>query len=190
LNKQIIALDIGGVCLNIRHDLCYEYFGFKTINEVPGDFLLSVEKLEKGIISESQWLDDFYRITGGKYTHEQLIEGWNLIIGEEITEMAKLVKDLVDANFRLIYFSDTSTIHINECYRKLSFSNMITGAIFSFEVGARKPDTAMYLAFEEKYGKPCFYADDRVENVKEGTRHGWESHLFTTSKAMRDAIGI
>ena len=55
MEEKIIALDIGGVCLNIRYDLCYKYFGFKTISEIPPQFMTAIEKFESGLIDEKEW---------------------------------------------------------------------------------------------------------------------------------------
>jgi putative hydrolase of the HAD superfamily len=190
LKNKIIALDIGGVCLNIRYDLCCNYFGFKSVKEVPNAFLLLAEKLETGRISETEWLARVHDLSSEKYSDKEIFDGWNMMISDEMPGMAKLIQKMVNANYRLIYFSDTSTIHIREVYRKLSFANAVTGAIFSFNVGSRKPAPEMYTAFENSYGKPDFYIDDRIENIKGGKAYGWNSHQFTSIRAIQDVLGL
>ena len=188
MDEKIIALDIGGVCLNIRYDLCYDYFGFKAISEIPQHFMTAIEKFECGLIDEKEWLAEFRRATGGKFSEDEMIAGWNLIIGADMDGMPELMSELVGAGYRLVFFSDTSMVHILEVYRKLSFANLVTGSVFSFNVKARKPDPAMYKAFEIQYGKPSFYVDDRTGNIQAGISQTWNSHQFVSAAAMRQAL--
>ena len=97
-----------------------------------------------------------------------------------IPGMVEVLRELALHAYRLVFFSDTSECHIMKLYHDADFAHLVSGAVFSYEVGARKPAAAMYEAFEERYGKPCFYLDDKPENVEAGRRHGWESHLFTS----------
>jgi hypothetical protein len=41
----------------------------------------------------------------------------------------------------------------------------------------------MFKAFEERYGKPDLYLDDRLCNIKGGIRNGWNAVLFTATTA-------
>ena len=188
MSGKVIALDIGGVCLNIRHDLCCQYFGFNGLREIPAKFLQAVEKFECGLIDDKEWLAEFRMATGGRFTDDEMIDGWNIIIGGDMDGMPELMSELVDSGHRLIFFSDTSSVHLLEVYRKLSFANQVTGGVFSFKVNARKPGAAMYDAFEREYGKPCFYVDDRADNIQAGINHGWNSHQFISAAAMRRAL--
>lgn len=188
MEEKIIALDIGGVCLNIRYDLCYKYFDFKAISEIPQQFMIAIEKFECGLIDEKEWLSEFRLATGGKFTDDEMVEGWNLIIGDDMNGMPELMSELVGSGYRLVFLSDTSTIHILEVYRKLSFANLVTGGVFSFNIKSRKPAAAMYKAFETQYGKPYFYVDDRTENIQAGINHAWNSHQFISAAAMRHAL--
>ena len=186
--NKIIALDIGGVCLHLRHDLCCRYFGFNGISAIPQEVFASIEKFERGLIDEQEWLAKFRQATGGRFTDNEMIEGWNLIIGDDIAGMPELMQELIESGYRLVFFSDTSSSHLLEVYRKLSFANLVTGGIFSFKTQAKKPNSAMYEVFEAQYGKPCFYVDDLPDNIQGGIRRGWNSHLFVSASAMRRAL--
>ena len=161
MSEKVIALDIGGVCLNIRYDLCCKYFGFNGMSEVPERFQRAIEKLECGLIEDREWLAEFRMATGGKFTDAEMIDGWNVIIGGDMTGMPEL---------------------------KLSFIKLVDGGVFSFNVKARKPDMAMYDAFETQHGKPYFYVDDRPVNIQAGIHQGWNSHQFISAAAMRHAL--
>lgn len=183
--NKVIALDIGGVCVELQHAEAFRQLNYSPEIPPPPEFLAATAKLECGQIRAEEWLAVFHEATGGKFTDEELLHAWNIIIGPTKRGMHEIVQTLVNEGYRFIYFSDTSEIHILSVYRKLSFANLISGGIFSFNTGAQKPDKRMYAEFERVYGKPCFYLDDRPSNVEAGRSHGWESHLFTTPEIFR-----
>ncbi len=185
---KTIALDIGRVCVNLHPEKALQALGYASLADIPMEFLAATEMLEKGTMAVADWLNVFQDITANKFSDQELRNAWAMIIGEAIEGMPKLARELVDAGCKLVFFSDTSEIHMQEVYRNLSFANLVTGCIFSYEAGARKPDDAMYKAFETEYGKPVFYADDRSVNIEAGQRMGWNSHLFTSAGSMRSAL--
>ncbi|MFA7231894.1 MAG: HAD family hydrolase [Victivallaceae bacterium] len=185
---KVIALDIGEVCIKLCPERCFAALGLSSSEQVPVEFLAATDMLEKGHIPELDWMTIFQEVTGGNFSNDELRAAWNLLIGEEIDGIAEIVRGLVERGYRLVFFSDTSQSHILEVYRKLSFSHIVTGAIFSYEVGAKKPDNRMYEAFEEKYGKPVFYIDDRQQNIEAGLKRGWPSHCFSGVASLRTFI--
>jgi FMN phosphatase YigB (HAD superfamily) len=188
MRQKVVALDIGGVCVQLRHGLCFSKFGYSSIDQIPEEFIAACDMLEKGELSDADWLNIFQEATGGKYSNDDLREIWNIIIGPDVEGMAEIAGALVAAGYKLVFFSDTSDIHALDVYRKLSFANLVTGAIFSFEVGTKKPGNAMYKAFEDKYGTPVFYVDDREENIEAARQRGWNAHCFTTADKFREFI--
>ena len=181
---KVVALDIGGVCLNVHSEEIEKIFE----SSIPDEFTAVSHMLEKGIITKLEWLNIFQYLTKNRFSNHELQTAWAKVIGESIEGMPELAQELSDAGYKLVFFSDTSESHIQEVYRNLSFANLVTGAILSHEVGAKKPDKTMYEAFENKYGKPIFYTDDQDANVKAGQNIGWESHLFTSPENMRKAL--
>jgi FMN phosphatase YigB (HAD superfamily) len=184
MNKTI-ALDIGNVCLKLRPDLCLGFLGLSSLEEIPPEFMIAVDKMERGFIDQEEWLEVFQKVSENKYSDDELIHAWNLLIGEEMDGMAELVKEITGKGYRFVYFSDTSRPHILHMYRHLSFANLVSGGIFSYDVGAKKPEDGMYEAFEREHGVPCFYLDDRENNVEAGKKRGWKSHLFTDAENFK-----
>lgn len=186
--EKVVALDIGGVCINLRHPEAFVYFGLDPRQTLPPEFLYAVDRLEKGEIGEEEWLRQFQAITGGRFTPEELVHGWNIIVGPAIEGMPELLAELTEKGFRLVFFSDTSKLHIDKMYHDAEFTHLVTGAVFSYEVGAKKPEAGMYEAFERDYGRPAFYIDDKPENIAAGTQRGWPSHRFTGVEPLRRAL--
>lgn len=184
--NKVIALDIGRVCVELRFDRCKEALGFTAEQEPPSYFMEVSQKFEHGECSVKHWLSVFHRLTAQKFTDNELLHAWNLIIGDEIEGMADLIKKLSGMGYRFVFFSDTNEPHIMYCFRNLSFAHLVTGQVLSYEVGAQKPHDDMYKAFEQKYGKPCYYIDDKPCNIEGGQRNGWESQLFTDAQSFRE----
>ena len=185
---KVIALDIGGVCIRLHCKKALNTLGITNIKDIPVEFTNATNMLEKGIITSVEWANVIRYLTENRFSEHELRTAWSMIIGQTIEGMQELAQELVDAGCKLVLFSDTSEIHMQEVYRNLSFANMITGCIFSYEVGVKKPDEAMYKAFENEYGKPVFYADNCPANIEGGQREGWNSHLFTSPENMRKAL--
>jgi len=185
---KVIALDIGGVCIKLHQEEAFKSLGIMSPEDVPVEFTAATNMLDKGIITTLEWARVIRYINENKFSEQELRDAWSMIIGDAIEGMPELVQELVEAGYKLAFFSDTSEIHMQEVYRNLSFANLVTGSVCSYEVGATKPDDAMYEAFEDKYGKPAFYVDDKPDNIKSGQQKGWNSHLFTSPKNMREAL--
>lgn len=180
-----IALDIGNVCIKIDPERCFTALGLNpATEEVPPQLLNAIKKMEEGRISEAEWLDTFYNVTQGRFSKDELREAYVKILGEEIEGIADFIREAISRKIRLIFFSDTSPIHINHIYRNLSFAHLISGGVFSYETGAQKPDIRMYEEYERKYGKPLLYLDDKPENINTGKQFGWNAILFNGIKSV------
>lgn len=185
---KIIALDIGRVCLDLHFEEALKSLGIMNSADMPVEFSAATNMLEKGSITSTEWANVIRYLTENKFSEQKLRTAWSMIIGQTIEGMPELAQELVDAGCKLVLFSDTSEIHMQEVYRNLSFVNLVTGCIFSYEVGAKKPDKEMYKALEDEYGKPVFYVDDNPINIVGGQRRGWNSHLFSSPENMREAL--
>jgi HAD superfamily hydrolase (TIGR01509 family) len=175
---KTIALDIGNVCLKIQPERCFESLKINSPCKLPPELLEAIVKMETGLTGEAEWLTIFQAVTNNKFSDNELRKAYTNILGEEISGMADFLKKAVSKNIRIIFFSDTSPIHLNHIYRNLSFANLISGGVFSFDTGQLKPNPEMYEKYEQQYGKPILYIDDKPENINAGKKTGWNAHLF------------
>jgi len=166
--------------------LCMEFLGYSDMTQIPQDFLDAVDQMERGELSEQGWLAVFQKVTENRFSDDELRYAWNLLIGDDMEGMPELVKEITDLGYRFVFFSDTSELHILHMYRKLSFAHLVSGKIYSYDVGAKKPEAKMYEVFEKTFGKPCFYLDDRPSNIEAARKRGWQSHLFADAKNFRE----
>jgi FMN phosphatase YigB (HAD superfamily) len=181
--NKIIALDIGNVCFKIDKDVWLDKLNISADNIVLRKELnLKKNELELGIIKEDEFLSKLNALTEKSFSKNEIITAYCSIIGNEIPGMNNLINDFVKSGFKIMFFSDTSSLHLNYVYSRLSFANLILGGVFSFEVGAFKPDIKMFNEFESRYGKPYIYLDDLEKNCIVAKKLGWETHCFTSSE--------
>jgi len=189
-NGKTIALDIGGVCISLHNDKCLRAFGLDPSTVPPAQFFESCALLSKGLIDEKAWLDNLSSLFEGRLSHESLRSAWNAMLGPSQPGMKEAVEKIISLGYRFVYLSDTSTIHMTHFFRTNDFCHLISGGVFSYDVGALKPESPMYEEFERRYGKPCYYADDLPHNVEAGLKRGWRSFRFTSPEAfLADFLG-
>lgn len=181
---RIIALDIGNVCVRLTPNRCLESLGFAADAAIPVEVALCIDKMERGLASQGEWLEVLRRHTGMRHSDNELRAAYNLILGEELAETAAFLRGRVAQGYMVVFFSDTSRAHLNWIYRNLSFANIVTGGVFSFETGAKKPEPRMYEAFEQKYGIPELYLDDMPKNIEAAEKRGWNAVLFNTPEIL------
>ncbi len=167
-----IFFDIGGVLLNIHPDRTIKYLSNLTnlsekeiVKAFPED---AHHKYERGEITGSEF---FKAIKNGlpisnNLTEEQFWNAWSLLVGEE-TEVVKTMNSLTK-KYPVWLLSNTNPYHILEEERFKLFDK-ITGGIYSFEVGSRKPEKDIYIKAFEIAGTTAsesLFIDDLIENVE------------------------
>jgi len=88
-------------------------------------------------------------------------------------------------------FSNTNDIAIEHIRRNFPFFKNFDGYIFSYEVGAMKPETKIYAALEQLTGRhdgEIIYIDDRPENIATGAALGWRAILHESPEKTRRAL--
>ncbi len=188
--KKVIALDIGNVCLGIHPERCFGRLGFRSMEEVPRELLyLASEEFERGAFPEEEFLRKARASTSSGFSDAELRDAFLAILGEPIPGMTEWVSGLDARGFRPVFFSDTSETHLKEVRRKFPASVCVPEGIYSFEVHAKKPEPAMFAAFEAKHGVPAFYFDDRAELIEAAQKHGWNAYRFTSAKQLDQILG-
>jgi len=125
--------------------------------------------------------------------HGDLAEfgGFFADIFTEIPAMTALPAELRRRGFKTYIFSNTNDLAIEHIRRNFPFFKNFDGYVFSYEVGAMKPQPEIYAAMEKMSGKrgaDLIYLDDRPENVAAGAARGWRSILHETPEKTRLAL--
>jgi glucose-1-phosphatase len=123
----------------------------------------------------------------------ELIEFSNYFadIFSEISLMTLLHAELRQRGFKTFIFSNTNDLAIEHVRKNYPFFANFDGYIFSYEVGAMKPQPQIYEAMEKMSGKSgadLIYIDDRPENIESGLARGWQAILHETPEKTRSVI--
>ncbi|MDD3953295.1 MAG: hypothetical protein PHY82_05195 [Lentisphaeria bacterium] len=174
----VIALDIGGVCIQLRHQ---EFLARVGLSGFPLAFEEASAAFECGRITAQEWLRQCQERVPAlrKISTAAFWSSFCSIIGPDQPGMDELTRRWVKAGYQLIFFSNTSSVHAEEVWKKIAFAQRISGGVYSYEAGSMKPDPAIYQYFEQCYGRPVLYLDDNAANVEQGLKAGWPARLFT-----------
>jgi len=176
---KIVALDIGGVCLQILRQVFFDRY--RLIAEAVS--LAAIEReFECGRITAAEWLGRIRQLMPElqRLPDNQCWQQFRSIVGPEVPGIAALTAHWVRQGYHIIFFSNTSCVHADEVWRKISFSANISDAVYSYDAGFMKPDPEIYYYFEERFGVPDLYLDDSPDNIATARKLGWQnSHVFT-----------
>ncbi len=179
---KLLALDIGGVCLRLTPGRVFQTMNLDP-NNLPDGYNKAYHDYSIGKIGSWQFAKDLQATVALNMSIDQIHDAWMKFLDTEDFQTTRLLEALWERNWHIVFFSDTQPWHIEGLRDILSYSKRIPDAIYSCDVGAEKPDDAMFKAFEERYGKPDLYLDDRLCNIKGGIRNGWNAVLFTATTA-------
>lgn len=188
MERKVIALDIGGVCLQLQPEQCFGALGFTTLAEVPAALFTAVDRYERGACGEAEFLAAFRRETGSARPDAELTAIWNRILGPEMPGMDELVRELLEREVKIVFLSDTSPSHMAFFRARDPLAALVPDGVYSYEVGAKKPEPAMYAAFERAHGRPALYIDDREPCIDGGRAAGWPVHRFTGVEPLRQCL--
>jgi len=187
LSIKTIIFDIGGVLINIHPE--------KTLNFFENITELSINQLQESIIWDIYYqyeigkLDNpqFYSAINNLFPEEKKISegdfwrGWKLLLGEQ-TKVVNLLTNLYET-MPIWLLSNTNPWHIQylKSCSEYYFHKFITGAIYSYDVGYRKPDKTIYNLTMEKIGisgEEILFIDDDQGNVKAANEIGINAIVY------------
>ena len=186
MKKILLAMDIGNVCVKIDHGLFPKQLG---IGETPEAMKELLREFEFGHLDgEKEFLERAGEIFHNKFSCEKIREAFNAIIIEPVPGMEELISNLEKFDFEARFFSDISLTHLTRTHHLFPAAQFVPDGMFSFIAGAQKPAEEMFAAFEEKFGAPALYVDDRLELIEAARKRNWNAIQFTTADALQEAL--
>jgi glucose-1-phosphatase len=137
---------------------------------------------ECGQLSRAKFFEAIRAATGFQGSVAEF-NGYFAEIFTEIAPMIALHAELRQRGFKTFILSNTNDLAIEHVRRDFPFFKHFDGYIFSYEVGAMKPDAKIYEAVEKltgKRGADLIYIDDRAENIEAAVKRGWRTILHET----------
>lgn len=185
---RLIISDFGGVICAFD----YRIFCERLARRIGG----SAEKIDALVYgSDLQREFEQGRLTGPEY-HRQVMDLFGADVsydeffpmyGDIFTEIPATCDLLrrMHGRYTLYLLSDTNEIHFGYVKRTVGVLRLFDEYIVSYEVGAMKPDPAIYREALRRSGVPaeaCVFIDDRPANVEGARRVGMHALQFTSAE--------
>jgi HAD superfamily hydrolase (TIGR01549 family) len=183
---KTILFDLGNVLIHSSHERMYRQMAEvcrcepELILEVLSPLGLQAE-FETGRLTEEEFHQRIERHFNREIPFESLRRAGSDIFWPN-TDIVPLVARLKQDGYRLVVLSNTCVSHINFVRDRFEVLDHIDDFVLSHEVGAVKPNPAIFAAALQAAGcqpHECFFTDDLEPNVEAGSQFGFVSHVYT-----------
>jgi putative hydrolase of the HAD superfamily len=192
---KVIFFDIGGVLLHIHPEKMIKQIS--TITSIPFDIVKrsfpedAHDSYEKGKMTDNGWFQSCKNSlpTNNNLKENQFWEAWSMLLGDETDVIDILIR--LKKSYKIWLLSNTNSRHIKkEIENNYVFPKLVDGAIYSYDVGHRKPEQKIYqVACERAEIEPerCVFIDDLKDNISGAINSGLNSiHYNNTTQLKKD----
>ena len=193
---KTIFFDIGGVLIDIHPERTYQYISDSAdldINTVKELFPWGVhDKYERGIMNNEDWFITYKESLPQPccLKRSDFWNAWKLLLGEEKNTVNIL--EALNKQYSIWLLSNTNPKHIqDEIEKRYLFPSLVNGAVYSFDVGVRKPEKEIYeIAMQRANANPqeCLFIDDLLENIQAAKQIGIEGIHFRSSEQLKQDL--
>ena len=144
-----------------------------------------VRRLETGRLAPRDFHAAFSRLFDIEVEYARFCDIWTSIFTHELLPES-LLESLAE-RYRLVLLSNTNPIHFDMIRGAYPHLRHFHHLVLSYEVGALKPEEAIYRAAIERAGcnpEECFYTDDIAEFVAAGRRAGLDAVQFESREQI------
>ena len=176
-----IIFDFGDIFINLEKEAQVEAFkkiGLPSPNE---DLIAQNDLFEKGKISAQDFLESFQKYLPNASLKE-IKEAWNTIIGDFPLRRLEFLQ-LLSYKYKLFLLTNTDEIHISRFEHKVGISffsdfyQCFEKVYYSYEMGMRKPDSAIYSYILNKHDlnpRKTLFVDDKKVNTDAAEKLGMQ----------------
>jgi len=195
MNSPVVVFDLGKVLVDFDYSIAARKIAArcrKPLSEIAAVIAQSrfIIDYEAGKLTRREFFQHVQETTGFGGTLEEFGNFFADIFWP-IPPMIELHAGLRQREFRTYIFSNTNDLAIEHIRRGFPFFRNFDGYIYSYAVGALKPEAKIYAALEQlagRRGAEIVYLDDRPENVAAGAARGWRAILHETPEKTRAAL--
>ena len=192
---RAIIFDIGRVL--IRVDVSRAMDGLASgLSLTPQEAWSAIEKdprwldWQEGRISPRDWFLHLSKRLGTSLTFEQFSEVWNRALDPNPIHSESFLENL-SKNYRLALLSNTDPIHMSNDEARFPFFRFFPIRIYSYRVGASKPDPLIYrealLACKVR-AEEAVYIDDIAAYVEAAQRLGMTGIVFQSPEQLQSDL--
>lgn len=201
-NIKNIIFDFGGVLLNIDYHLteaAFRKLGFSDFDILYSQQRQSdlFDRLEKGEISENEFIDSIKKFGPEKVREEDIRMAWNAMLldfPDEVTDVLNCLRGVC----RVFLLSNTNQLHkasfMKIIEKKMGWKNFETffeKTYLSCDIGMRKPDSEVFerVIFENKLKKEeTLFIDDSIQHVEGALRAGLRAIHLNKNNSLKKIV--
>jgi putative hydrolase of the HAD superfamily len=192
---RAIIFDIGRVL--IRVDISRAMDGLASgLSLSPQELWSVIEKdprwldWQEGRISPRDWHVHLTKRLGISLTFEQFSEVWNRALDPNPIHSESFLENL-SRNYRLALLSNTDPIHMSHDEARFPFFRFFPNRIYSYRVGASKPDSVIYrraLQACKVRAEEAVYIDDIAAYAEAAQRLGMTGIVFQSPEQLQSDL--
>ena len=197
---RAVIFDIGRVLIRVNVSRAMDGLA-SSISLSPQEVWSAIEKdphmadWQEGRISPRDWHLNLNKRLGASLTFEQFSEIWNRALDPDPIHADSFFESL-SKNYRLALLSNTDPLHMAHAEGNFAFFRFFPHRIYSFRVGASKPDPLIYreaLKACKVRAEEAVYIDDVAAYAETAQRLGMTGIVFQSSEQLQAdlrALGI
>ena len=183
-----IVFDFGNVLIEIdppRSVEAFQTLGAPAKLHLDADFF---HEFETGALDAGGFRDALRHQLKWAAADSSIDRAWNELLLEVPPRTIAKLHQLKTKGYKLALLSNTNPIHIDEVRRRLGlrgyaeFERCFERVFYSFDMGLRKPDPAIYAAVDRELGitspAEVLFVDDNAANIASAGAYGWRTVLF------------
>jgi len=192
---RAIIFDIGRVL--IRVDVSRAMDGLASgLSLTPQEAWSAIEKdprwldWQEGRISPRDWFLHLSKRLGTSLTFDQFSEVWNRALDPNPIHSESFLENL-SKNYRLALLSNTDPIHMSNDEARFPFFRFFPIRIYSYRVGASKPDPLIYreaLQACKVRAEEAVYIDDIAAYAEAAQRLGMTGIVFQSPEQLQSSL--
>ena len=194
-----IIFDYGGVIVDLypqRTENAFSELGIVDFNRHFNILKQTslFDRLETGKVTASEFRNQLNLALHTNFTNQQIDDAWNAMLGGIRKEKFDLLRE-VKSNYRTFLLSNTNCIHLEkltgylmEAHGRHDLDAFFENVYYSFLVGLRKPDAAIFLkVIRDNNLLPgeTLFIDDSPQHVAGAKAAGLQALLFPAGDDLR-----
>ena len=190
-----IIFDFGDIFINLDYEKSVFEFQKLGLNNWNDDLQAKNQLFEIGKITENHFLESFQKYLPNKNLSD-IKKAWNSILGEFPENRLEFLQ-MLSEKYKLYLLSNTDAIHISHFEETVGLSfaadfyKCFEKVYFSFEIGMRKPDEAIFKYVINNHNlvvKRTLFVDDKKENTDAAQKLGL--HIWNLQVGQEDVVDL
>lgn len=176
-----------GLALREKHQLEIEGPQMDWAQEKHPLLTPLVKEFFHGTVTEDQYVEDviarYPQIGDSAWLKEHIRENF-----VEVEGTRDIVIELRKLGYKLSLLSNHAKEWVDHCEEKFNFHELFDTRVYSYEVGASKPDVRIYEAILTQLktaAERCLFIDDSPINTAAAQTLGFSTILFTSASPLR-----